>query len=87
MLYPLNNKNMIKDYLKYLLKKPSKLAWILAANAIIIAFAYYFFSDITEIMGDNPIWMIALICILITATVIAVQLQPFIEWRDGKDRK
>lgn len=77
---------MIKDYLEYLIKKPLKLAWILAANAIIITFSYFFFSNITEIVGDNPIWMIVVVCILITATIIAIQLQPFIEWRDGKDR-
>lgn len=76
---------MIKDYLKYLIKNPAKLAWILSANAIIIAFAYYFFSNITEILGDNPIWIIVVACILITGTIIAIQLQPFMEWRDGKN--
>ena len=46
---------MIKTYLTYLWSKPWKLAWLIAANAIIGAFAFYFFKNIQEILGDDTI--------------------------------
>jgi hypothetical protein len=78
---------MIKTYLKYLWANPWKLAWIIAANAIIGAFAFYFFKDISAILEDGTIWVILVCCIIITGVRIAVTLQPFIEWRDGQNRK
>lgn len=74
------------DYFKYLWKNPLKLLWIFAAYAIMGAFSYYFFKDLSDILGDNGFWVILLICLLITGVFVAVTLQPFIEWRDGKDR-
>ena len=77
---------MIKSYLQYLMSKTGKLVWIIGVNLIWASLSYAFFSNITEILGDNPLWAIILICILITAIRIAIDLQPFIEWKDGKDR-
>ena len=77
---------MIKDYLQYLINKPGKLAWIIGVNLILAAICYVFFSNIVEILGDTPLWAIILVSILITAIRIAIDLQPFIEWKDGKDR-
>ena len=76
---------MIKTYLTYLWSKPWKLAWLIAANAIIGAFAFYFFKNIQEILGDGTIWVIIVCCIIITGVRIGSTLQPFIEWRDGKN--
>jgi len=73
----------MKEYLIYLWEHPIKLAWILAVNAIIGAFSFYFFKDITSILGDGGIWVIIVCCIVITGVRVAVTLQPFIEWRDG----
>lgn len=77
---------MIKTYLIYLWSKPWKLVWLIAVNAIIGAFATYFFKNLSDILDDNGFWVILLICLLITGVFVAVILQPFIEWRDGKDR-
>jgi len=77
---------MVKTYLTYLLKNPIKLAWIFAVYAIMGAFAYFFFKDLQEVLQDNGLWVIILICLFITGVFVAVTLQPFIEWRDGKNR-
>lgn len=78
---------MIKDYLTYLVKHPLKIFRLIFGYAVMGAFAYYFFDDIENILGDNGLWVIILICLLITGVFVAVTLQPFIEWRDGKDSK
>lgn len=77
---------MIKSYLKYLLAKPGKLAWILVANLVLAIISTVFFADIKSILGDNPLWLIVVVCIIITIVRIAIDLQPFIEWKDGKNR-
>lgn len=76
---------MIKTYLIYLWSKPWKLAWLIAVNAIIGAFATYFFKDLNDILGDGTIWVVIVCCIIITGVHVASTLHPFIEWRDGKD--
>jgi hypothetical protein len=78
---------IIKTYLKYLIGNKSKIAWIIGLNLFVAAFSFYFFKDIQDIIGDNSVWAVVGICVLITAIFIAVQLQPFIEWRDGLEKK
>lgn len=78
---------IITTYLKYLISKKSKIAWIIAVNLIIGGFCFYFFKDIQDIIGDNSVWAVVGICILITAIRIVVDLHPFIEWRDGLGKK
>jgi hypothetical protein len=77
---------MLKTYLQYLLAKPGKMAWIIGVNLALALIGYAFFSDIGNILGDNPVWLIVMVCIILTIIRIAVDLHPFIEWKDGKDR-
>jgi len=49
---------MIKTYLIYLWSKPWKLVWLIAVNAIIGAFATYFFKNLSDILDDNGFWVI-----------------------------
>lgn len=78
---------IIATYLKYLINKKVKLAWIIIANLIIGGFSFYFFKDIQDIIGDNSVWAVIGICVLITAIRVVIDTQPFIEWRDGLDKK
>jgi hypothetical protein len=78
---------IITAYLKYLIGNKSKIAWIIALNLIVGAFSFYFFKDIQDIIGDNSVWAVVGICALITAIRVAVDLHPFIEWRDGLEKK
>lgn len=78
---------IIKAYLKYLIGNKSKIAWIIGLNLFVAAFSFYFFKDIQDIIGDNSVWAVVGICVLITAIRIAIDAQPFIEWRDGLDKK
>lgn len=77
---------MIKTYLKYLLAKPGKLTWIVGANIALAIIGTAFFANIEAILGDNPLWLIIMACIILTIVRIAIDFQPFIEWKDGKDR-
>lgn len=77
---------MKKTYLNYLKSNPDKVAWIIGLNLLLAVLGYAFFSNIVEILGDNPLWAIILVCILITGIRVVIDLHPFIEWRDGKDR-
>ena len=78
---------IITAYLKYLIGNKSKIAWIIALNLIVGGISFYFFKDIQDIIGDNSIWAVIGISVLITAVRVAVDLHPFIEWRDGLDKK
>lgn len=78
---------IITTYLKYLIGNKAKMAWVIALNLIVGAFSFYFFKDIQDILADNSIWAIIGICLLITAIRVAIDLQPFIEWRDGLEKK
>lgn len=77
----------MKTYLKYLWKKPLKLLWILGTYLIAGAFSYHFFKNISDIMGDGGIFVVIILCLLITAIFIAVTLQPYKEWKDGTNRR
>jgi hypothetical protein len=74
---------MIINYLKYLVAKPIKLAWLLAINAIIGTFAFIFFKNISDILGDGSLLVVIVICMLITGVHVASNLQTFMEWKDG----
>lgn len=78
---------IITTYLKYLIGNKAKMAWVIALNLIVGAFSFYFFKDIQDILSDNSIWAVIGICLLITAIRVAIDLQPFIEWRDGLEKK
>lgn len=78
---------IITAYLKYLIGNKSKIAWIIALNLIVGGICFYLFKDIQDIIGDNSVWAVVGICALITAIRVAVDLHPFIEWRDGLEKK
>ena len=67
----------------YLKTRPAKIAWIVALNLFVGVFSYLFFRNIGDILEDSGWWIIVVMCIIITGIRIAVDLQPFIEWRDG----
>lgn len=77
---------MIKSYLKYLLSKKGKMTWMIAANLLIATICYFFFKEITDIVGDNGVVLVVFICVLITVIRVIVDLQPFMEWKDNYDK-
>ena len=76
----------MKTYIKYLMANPAKIAWIVAANLIMGGFSFFFFKEISDITRDSGILAVIGICIFITITRVVIDLQPYIEWKDGKDR-
>ncbi len=74
-------------YIKYLLAKPGKLIWIVGLNLLLGVIGYAFFSQIEAILQDNPFWLIVVVCIILTIIRIVIDLQPYIEWKDGNTKR
>lgn len=71
----------MKEYLKYLVKKPLKIARQLGVLAFVIVCSSYLISDMDT--TDNPAWVYpAIIGFLVVVLGLNIA-QPYIEYRDG----
>lgn len=75
----------ITTYLKYLTTKPLKILWLLVVNILIQIIGFCIFSgDVYAENGSLVMWALG---IFVTTVFVVANLQPFLEWRDGLEKK
>jgi len=72
----------MKNYFKYLLSAPKKLAWSIGVLTFITVASVAIIRD-WDIFVDNPLFIVIGVPILLVATLIGGLYHPYFEWSDG----
>lgn len=74
----------ILNYLKYLISRPLKLAWLLGIVVVTQFMGFAIFSG--DLYAENGTLVMWALGIFVTAIFVVANLQPYIEWRDGLEK-
>ena len=74
----------ILDYLKYLIKNPMKIVWLLVVNVFVQVVGFFIFSG--DLYAENGTLVMWALGIFITAIFVVANSQPYVEWRDGLEK-
>lgn len=71
------------NYIKHLISRPLKLILVLAVSLFSILGTIYLYTDINQLLMDNPFWTLIAINIVLLGSGIAINIQAYKEYKDG----
>jgi len=77
----------MKEYLKYLIKNPSKLLFSLGVTLFTTILGTILFIVREELIMENSVSMFVFLELFLVTTLIIGNYQPYKEWKDGINRK